>query len=259
MAAFFFLILSVNCTCPPATVNLNLNKSLDQAKVVFTSDTIEFKAEVNHSSCSSSAQLRSSWNITKATLKSRKFYSFIPGTVETDQPVWSTRLASKLDSYFFVSYVLRILPQYSIIGYDYGYVLLLDVTPVANISGVSEVYKGEGKITLNGSRSNEPHPGKAGPLTFAWFCRRSHETLPRNDSLPVVDAPNGSTSASGGCYGYGPGRLSGNEKVLVVDVDKMDEEQTYVFELVVSNGVESSKAVHRLRVQRKPQTTFFIR
>ncbi|KAL9952074.1 hypothetical protein ACROYT_G039278 [Oculina patagonica] len=249
---------TVNCTCPPATVNLNLSKTLDQAKVVFASDTIDFKAEVNHSNCSSSAQLRSYWRITQATLKSRTFYSFIPGTVETDPPGWSTRLTPSLDSYFYVSYVLKILPQQSVIGYDYGYVLLLQGTPVANISGVSEVYKREGIITLNGSLSYDPHPGKAGPLTFTWFCRRSHETLPKNDSLPVVDSPNGDPSASVGCYGYGPGRLSGNENVLVVDVDKMEDGQTYVFELVVSNGLKSSKAIHYLTVQRQPQTTFLI-
>lgn len=236
-----------------------MSKTLDQAKVVFASDTIDFKAEVNHSNCSSSAQLRSYWHISKATLKSRTFYSFIPGTVETDPPGWSTRLASSLDSYFYVSYVLEILPQQSVIGHDYGYVLLLEGTPVANISGVSDVYKGEGKITLNGSRSYDPHPGKAGPLTFTWFCRRSHETLPKNDSLPVVDAPNGDPSVLGGCYGYGAGRLSGNENALVVDVDKMEDGQTYVFELVVSNGLKSSKAVHFLKVQRQQHTTFLIR
>ena len=249
----------MNCSCPPATVNLNLSKTLDQAKVLFASDTIDFKVQVTHSNCSSSAQLKSYWHVTKATLESRTFYSFLPGTAETDKPVWSTRLVPGLDSYVFVSYVLKMLPQYSVIGYDYGYVLLLEGTPVANISGVSDAYKGEGKIVLNGSQSYDPHPDKAGPLTFTWFCRRRQETLPRNDSFPVVDAPSGETSASGGCYGYGPGRLSGNENVLVVDVDKMEEEETYVFELVVSNSLKSSKAVHLLTVRRRPKTKFLIR
>lgn len=144
------------------------------------------------------------------------------------------------------------------IGYDYGYILLLQSPPVANISGVSFATKGEGNITLNGSRSYDPHPEKGSPLTFTWFCRKSHETLPNDTSLPVVDASNGNTSLSGGCYGYGPGRLSGSENAIHVDVDNMEGGQTYVFELLVSNGVKSSRAVHWLIIKRQP-ATFLIR
>ena len=231
-----------------STVNLNLSKTLDQAKVYYTTDLMVFKAEVQHSQCTSSVEMFSYWHITKANLKRRNFCSFLPGGIKSDKPVWSMRRRTSLDSYYYVSYVLSISPQLRVIGYDYGYILLLQSPPVANISGVSFAIKGQGSITLNGSRSYDPHPNEARPLTFTWFCRRSHETLPENDSLPVVDAPNGNASLSGGCYGYGPGRLSGRENVTIVDVDKMEAGQTYVFELLVSNGMQSSRAIHRLAV-----------
>lgn len=122
--------------------------------------------------------------------------------------------------------------------------------PVANISGVTVVTKGRGNITLDGSRSYDQHPNCGDSLYFTWFCRRYHETLPENDSLPVIYVPNGSKGAFGGCYGYGPGRFSVQDNVLVVNVDKMEVSQTYAIELLVSNGVKSSKAVHWLTVQK---------
>ncbi|XP_078351488.1 polycystin-1-like protein 2 [Oculina patagonica] len=248
---------TVNCTCLPATVNLKLSKTLEQAKVYYTTEQLAFKAEVQDSQCSSSAELISYWHITKATLKSKKFYHLIPGAIRNSRPVYSMWRRTSHDSYFYVSYVLRRAPQLEVTGYDYGYILLLQSPPVANISGVSSATKGERNITLNGSLSYDPHADQAGPLIFNWFCRRSHETLPDDDSLPVVDAPNENTSRSGGCYGYGPGRLSSNENILIVDVDKMEGGQMYVFELLVSNGVKSSRAVHWLAVKYQP-ASFFI-
>ena len=81
----------------------------------------------------------------------------------------------------------------------------------------------------------------------------------QNDSLPVVDVPTGQSSASGGCYGNGPGRLSAIKNTLVVDVDKMEANQTYVFKLVVSNGLRSSNTHHRLTIQQRQRVIFKIR
>lgn len=124
--------------------------------------------------------------------------------------------------------------------------------PVVNISGVTVVSKGRGNITLDGSQSYDQHPNCGDSLYFTWFCRRVHETFPESESLPVTDVPNGNTDASGGCYGYGPGRFSVQDNVLVLDVDKMEASQTYAIELLVSNGVKSSRAVHWLTVQKPP-------
>ena len=214
-----------------------------------------FNAEVNHSVCSSSAQLKSYWHITKASLKAGTFTSFMPGPLGTSQPMWSMS-RQVIDSYYYVSYILRILPDNKVIGYDYGYVLVLQQPPVANISGVSLAAPGDGNITLNASMSYDPNAGSGNPLAFTWFCRRSSETFPAIDPLPVVDIPNGNTSASGGCYGYGPGRLSDVNEILIVNVDWMEAGQTYVFELLVSNGEKSSRASHSLTLKQK---AFFIR
>ena len=159
------------------------------------------------------------------------------------------RRPNSLHSYFYVSYILK-LPSQRVIGYDFGYIQLLQV-PVAIVSGVHFATKGDGNIKLDGSLSRDP---ETLPLTFTWFCRRSYEIFEENDSLPIVDVPTGQSSASGGCYGYGPGRLSAVQTTLVVDVDKMEANQTYVFKLVVSNGLRSSSILHRLAVQQRQST-----
>ena len=212
-----------------------------------------FKSEVQHAQCNSSVKTFSYWHITKATLKNKTFNSFLPGALKHHRHVFSMLTKSDLDSYYYVSYILRTSSELRIMGLDYGYILLRQSRPVANISGVFVATKGQGNITLNGSRSYDPYPKQGGLLTFTWFCRRSYETFPENDSLPV-DAANSNAGLSGGCYGNGPGRFSGGENVIIVDVDRMDAGQTYVFELLVSNGVESSRAIHRLFV-----ASFFIR
>ena len=183
------------------------------------------------------------------------FSTFMTRALETSQPFWSTS-QQVLDGYYYVSYILRIPPQQKVVGYDYGYVLVLYLPLVANISGVSIAVQGDGNITLNGYLSHDPNEESAGPLTFTWFCRRNFEVFPQIDPLPVIDVPNGNESASGGCFGFGPGRLSGVESILVVNVDVMEAGQTYAFELLVSNGELSSKAVHWLTLKQKP---FLIR
>ena len=207
---------------------------------------------MNHSVCSSSAE--GTWHITRATIKSKVFRQFFPRALNRTQPYISIRRPNVLASYFYVSYILR-LPSQKVIGYDFGYIKLLQV-PVANISGVRAATKGDGNIKLDGSLSHDP---ETIPLTFTWFCRRSYECFPENDSLPVVDIPTGQSSASGGCYGYGPGRLSAVDNTLVVDVDKMEANQTYVFKLVVSNGLRSSYIDHWLTVRQRRRVIFEIR
>ena len=231
-----------------------MSKTLEKAKVFYTIELMAFDAQVNHSICSSSEPLTSYWHVTKATLNSRIFSTFITGALETSQPVWSLR-PNLLDSYYYVSYVLRIPPQLKIIGFDYGYVLVRQ-PPNANILGASIAVQGDGNITLRGSLSHDPNADGASPLTFTWFCRRSYEAFPEIDPLPIVDVPNGNASTAGGCYGYGPGRLSSVESVLFVNADVMEAGQTYVFELVVSNAKISSKTVHWLTLKGK---AFFIR
>ena len=153
----------------------------------------------------------------------------------------------------YVSYIFKGLTHGKIIGYDYGYFKIKRDPPIASIMGPSCASKGEGSIILNGSLSYNPEP--VGQLNFKWLCRRTYETF----STPYynVDLPNIRTNVSTGCFGNGPGMLSATTNVLVVDVDKMDEGQTYVFELIITSGRKTFNASHQLTIRQ--EAIFFIR
>ena len=187
-------------------------------------------------------------------MKTRTFSTLSPRGLKTSKPFFRMRLISSSDSYIYICYILKDpLNRTRVIGFDCGYILLVQLLPNATISGVSFATKRDGNITLNVSLSY--YPQKASPLIFTWLCRRSSETFTVPHS--IVDNPNSSSNASGGCYGYGPGKLSATTNVLVVDVDKMEEGQIYVFEFLFADGVKSSKAVHQLTIISS--TTFLIR
>ena len=153
----------------------------------------------------------------------------------------------------YVSYIVKGLAHSKFIGYDYGYFKVKRDPPIASIMGLSNASKGEGKITLNGSLSYNPEP--VGQLNFTWFCRRTYETF---STLSYnVDLSNMRTNVSPGCFGNGPGMLSATTNVLVVDVDKMEEGQTYVFELIITSGRKTFNDSHQLTIHQ--EVIFFIR
>ena len=233
LTVLHLLLFTVNSTCPAPVVKVDLNKSLDQANLIFTTDIqwTRIHALVNHSFCSQALQIKRSWEASKAILNSGVFGKFLSRALK--HSLNSIRLvqSKSKDSYLYVSYVLRDSVDNRVLAYDYGYVLLLRPPPVANITGDTNAIKGKGSVILNAlatdhSRAHIPR------LTYSWYCRRKEEHFPVNDSL-FVDVPNGNAYSSGGCYGYGPGRLSGSDTYLKVDVDNMVAGQTYVFRVKV--------------------------
>ena len=224
-------------------------------------ERIVIKATVTHTNCSSLSNVEGYWDITRATVTSEVFLHFVPSGRQTKKPTFSMSRKFKFDSYYYARYILRLLPDYRLIGADYGFFYHLIPPPVATISGVALALKGNGNVTLNGSKSYDPLSGNAAKLTFSWFCRRNNESFAMSLSSPVVDFPSENSTTSGGCYGYGAGRLSSTKPNLEVYVDKMEGGETYVFELVVTNAqiFKNSTAVHSLKVQMKTPDFFTIR
>lgn len=157
------------------------------------------------------------------------------------------------DVFLYVSYIFKGLAHGKIMGYDYGYFKVKRDLPIASIMGLSNASKGEGNIILNGSLSCNPEP--VGQLKFTWLCRRTYETF----STPSynVGLLNMRTNVATGCFGNGPGMLSATTNVLVVDVDKMEAVQTYVFELIITSGGKTFNASHNLTIHQ--EVIFFIR
>ena len=205
---------------------------------------VPFTASLSRLNCGLSATSRQ-WHIIRVYEPSKLFEKFLAYPFNRSKNSVKVRRSLEKDVFFYVSYVFRSRLQNRIIGYDYGYLRVKRDPPIASIFGSSYARKGEGNITLNGSLSYNPQQG--GQLYFTWLCRRIYS----------ADRPNVRTNFSTGCFGYGPRILNVTTNVLVVNVDKMEEGQTYVFELIITSGQKTFNASHQLTINL--ETNFFIR
>ena len=226
-------------------MRINLNKTLTEAKVLFTTDEKHFHAEVIHSSCSQALQSKASWEISKAAVNLGVFGNFLPRPLTRHAKEIHLHQRRSRDSYLYISYVLRDSLDHRIIAYDYGYVLLLRPPPVINISGVKRAIKGKGDVVLSTSAISSAFD--RGRLKYSWYCRRKEESFPVDD-LHFVDVQDESSHNSGGCYGYGPGRLRGTKTYLKVDVDRMEAGLTYVIRVKVKRRSKTSTDDHYITV-----------
>lgn len=177
-------------------------------------------------------------------------------------------------------YVRHVVRTEQIEVFSYGLVQIDRPPLVGQITGPVQARKGEGVITLDASKSNDPDISsfrdRSGEITYTWFCKReddftyaqySARRLQRYRfqyryrkhfmrSIPA-DVSNGRPFTDDGCFGFGPGRLSSNKSVLKVDVNKMKSKYTYVFSLVVSKGRRSTKVYHKLKIN--PSVFFKVR
>ena len=213
---------------------------------------VPFTASFSRLNCSLSATSRQ-WHIIKVYEPSKHFKKFLTYWFNKSKNSVKVNRSLEKDVFFYVSYVFRSRLQNRIIGYDYGYLRVKRDPPIASIFGSSYARKGERNITLNGSLSYNPQQG--GQLYFTWLCRRIYETF--SARYYSADRPNVRTNFSTGCFGYGPRVVNVTTNVLVVNVDKMEEGQTYVFELIITSGQKTFNASHQLTINL--ETKFFIR
>ena len=195
---------------------------------------VPFTASFSRLNCGLSATSRQ-WHIIRVYEPSKLFEKFLAYPFNRSKNSVKVRRSLEKDVFFYVSYVFRSRLQNRTIGYDYGYLRVKRDPPIASIFGSSDASKGDGNITLNGSLSYNPQQG--GQLYFTWLCRRIYETF--SALYYRADRPNVTTN------------------VLVVNVDKMEEGQTYVFELIITSGQKTFNASHQLTINL--ETNFFIR
>ena len=243
----YFVSYLENCTCPPVLVNLNLTKDLKDLKENITvrgQTKIPFTASVSRVTCSLPETTRY-WHIIQIYDPPEPYkIKFLQVQLNKSKSSITVSRSLEKDVFLYVSYIVKGLAHNKVIGYNYGYSKVKRDPPIASIMGLSSASKGEGNITLNGSLSYNPEP--VGQLNFTWLCRRTY-----------VDLPNMRTNVSTGCFGNGPGMLSATTNVLVVDVDKMEEGQTYVFELIITSGRKTFNDSHQLTIHQ--EVIFFIR
>lgn len=180
------------------------------------------------------------WEIAKASDQSSEFGSFvIYGDVFNKTGKLELKGKELDESYLYIrctASIKTLLGDYEVKTYDYGYVRVLYPPLNVRITGSITAIKGNGSVTLDASSSYDPHTivNNSSRLTFIWYCQR----LPDNFT----------GQGPSGCYGHRPEKLSSTEPMIEVDVDRMDANHTYLFELVVSKDRRESRAFHTLTV-----------
>lgn len=135
------------------------------------------------------------------------------------------------------------------ISYDFGFVRILPRLE-AKVTGPNRALKGQGPIELHVVTHGKLHDSqfgyKAPNVEFVWSCREDNTTT-SNASLPF-DSPFGNHTTNKGCFGYDPGILhSTSEQRVLINPDFMISKRTYVFQVLVTQGIRSVIASHKIQ------------
>lgn len=241
----------MTCKCQPLNVNINLTKSLNEVrKVVSTDGPIYVEANIQ-TNCSDKRDYETTWQVSLAC-PPKTYFRSIP-----DRPSVGKALNLYLNKYvanaqlskcyFYIRCLIKLEADPSIVlGSDYGYLHIAKPPLVPSLVGDARVTQGVTQtIILDASKSRDPLGGSA--VRFRWFCRRENERFTL--TTEPVDIPLGREKRHGGCFGFGPGRLSSNASVLLVNANKMQGNQTYIFDVVVSKEGRDANASNKVRVE----------
>lgn len=235
----FALTLPVTCQCFYPQVNISLKKTLNGATVLYTTQNITIYAETSQGNCNKSLNFK--WEIAKASDKLIEFGSFIVRGDAFNNTTGKLQLKGReFDvGYLYIRCVASMTTLSDDVGvetYDYGYVRVVHPPLVVQIAGSSTAIKGNGSVTLDASRSYDPIAplNNSSGISFSWHCKRMDGNLKKE--------------GRSGCYGRHSGKLRSSKPVIKVDVDSMDVNVFYLFELVITKDRRVSRAIHTLGV-----------
>ena len=137
-----------------------------------------------------------------------------------------------------------------------GYMRIVRDLLVADITDITET---RSKITLSAEKSFDAGGRRFGTrgLQFTWFCRLAGESFLDVNERYAVNESCGGVQANTGCFGYGPGRLTSTDEVLVLNMAEMVESKKYIFKLVIYKDNRNASAEYELEV--KPLASIFVR
>lgn len=234
--------------CKPPEIRINLNKTLEDALIVTTIESLSLEGHVM-TRCKNTSHTLYAWHESTVDNTNKQFLPFIKLAYNVKKITLEPRRLSL--GYHYIKFEAEMRGQEGTRAYDYGYVHVVLPELVSKITGPTSVVKGSGFITFNGGDSFDPDLdglSRYEGLTYTWYCRRENEDYSNASSLPV-DKNLGGPRDKGGCFGLGPGRLSTKTKTSTLDPAEMKAKLYYVVELVVSkNGRTSRIASHRFYV-----------
>lgn len=139
-------------------------------------------------------------------------------------------------------------------AFDYGYIRIVRDPLVAIVTDMTE---SRTQIMLSAGKSFDAGRKRYGTrgLQFTWFCRLEGETF--LDLRFVVDKAFDRSKRHRGCFGFGPGRLTSKDEVLVLNIKEMVKSKKYIFKLVVNKDDRNASAVYEFAV--RPLVSISIR
>lgn len=242
-----FSFVLVDCGCDLPKVTLELEQSLENATVIYSSDRFPLRVKFQEANCSKSKGYQRFWEVCKCEENTRLCNQMIP--YGPSKPGRTKKLYPRLfgPGYMYIRCLIRDPARGNlVITYDYGYVRIILPPLVAQVTGPSSVRRGnESVVMLDASESYDPEKmhKKTQGLKLNWYCRQENVSHRNQDQLSTV-AP----SDVGGCHGANGGKLNISSPLLHIDVENLRGNNTYVFEVVVQKGSRSSRATRKLRV-----------
>ncbi|RMX60858.1 hypothetical protein pdam_00003501 [Pocillopora damicornis] len=229
----------IQCNCSYPEVKISLNKTLTSAKVLYTTQNITIHATTKRGNCHKSLSFR--WEIAKASDHLGEFGMLISrGDIfESKKGILKLRGSEFGEGFLYIrcaAFIRDLAGELVLETYDYGYVRLLNPPLIALITGATSAIKGNGSVVLDASNSYDPLSiqNNSNGLIFSWFCRKMDGKLTKAN-----------TRSCNGRYSKSPYSTG---SVFSVDVDYMDANYTYVFELVVTKDRRVTRAFHNLTV-----------
>ena len=224
--------------CRPPNVTITLKKEISEAKVVYTTQTLDLEGHVK-TMCNVTKSMLILWDrssVNKETSQLMSLRTFGSGKLQISESVkdWPLGL-------HYVRLSVSMRGKEGTTDFDYGFVNVTLPPLKAVIDGPASYLKGVGPFTLDASKSYDPsHTAKS--FTYVWLCRKFDETFNNvNMSQPVDVEKNGD---QGGCFGNGPGRMNSTEPILQVRTPRFEPGKTYVFQLIVRSDWRETKIEH---------------
>ena len=136
--------------------------------------------------------------------------------------------------------------QVEVKSYGYGYLRLVLPPLVARIIGPSSVVRGNYTfVTLDASESYDPDRKamKTKGMSINWFCKGESE----DHEEPATGVPTAVKERLGSCYNL-TGEVNNSSPELLLNLQKLKGNRSYVFQLVIQKGDRTAQTTHKLRV-----------
>ncbi|XP_078350860.1 sperm receptor for egg jelly-like [Oculina patagonica] len=241
------------CKCPPPKATLKLSKRMKNAEELFLSKIfMRLPLQLEHS-CPPTTAIVYSWKLSKID-KETGFFGPLLEWGRKKTFVLPLRMVGI--GYAYIQCQVELSGEVGSMAFDHGYIRIVRDPLVAIITDTTE---SRTQIMLSAGKSYDAGRKWSGTkgLQFTWFCRLEDEAFLNITERYVVDEPFGRPKSDRGCFGFGPGRLTSEDDVLVLHVTEMVKSKKYIFKLVVNKGDRNASAVYEFAV--KPLVTIFVR